>query len=667
MKKLIREAMLALAATALALPACASGLLRPVDARYGDLEIKQHKVRVLINNGFAKTEVDQVFHNPHDQDLEAVYSFPVPEKASMSELSLWIDGKEVIGEVLPKEQARAAYESEKAQGRDAGLNEKNGYQAFEVRVTPVRAQKDTRVRLVYYQPLAIDTGIGRYVYPMEEGGVDDARDAAFFLNAAVAGGETGGFSLDVKLKTAYPIEAVFVASHPDAQVQKLSDGSYAVSLSSSGASCLRRDFVLNYRLADDRPAGFELLPYKAKGRDEGSFMLVVTPGAALRPIAKGSDWTFILDVSGSMQDKLGSLADGVEKALGKLRPEDRFRIAVFNDHARWLIQPYTAANEGNVRKAVADVRALAADGSTDMYSGLQLGLGGLDAGRSSAVLLVTDGVANTGIVDPRKFLELMRQKDVRLFTFVMGNSANRPLLEDLAAVSGGFAVNVSNADSILGQLLLAKSKLTHEAMHGVTVRWDGVKTVDLTPSEPLTLYRGEQLVVFGKYQGSGKAELEFQAEISGAPMRLKVPVTFPAVDERNPEIERLWALARIRELEYKKQLGASAAETEAAIRDLGTRNSLVTDYTSMVVMSEEQFSKHGIARDNARRVGRERAAQAQRASAPQPAYSPQTPAGWSAPNLGGSHSGGGGSLGPLFGLLSALAALAASRRKGSRS
>jgi hypothetical protein len=120
MKKLIYEAAVALAAAATALPVYATGLLRPVDSQYGDLEIKQHKVQVVLNNGFAKTEVDQVFHNPHDKDLEAVYTLPLPEKASMSELSLWIDGKEAIGEVLAKEEARAAYEEEKAQGRVAG-------------------------------------------------------------------------------------------------------------------------------------------------------------------------------------------------------------------------------------------------------------------------------------------------------------------------------------------------------------------------------------------------------------------------------------------------------------------------------------------------------------------------------------------------------------------
>ncbi|QVL49302.1 MAG: hypothetical protein KFB96_01875 [Thiocapsa sp.] len=44
---------------------------------------------------------------------------------------------------------------------------------------------------------------------------------------------------------------------------------------------------------------------------------------------------------------------------------------------------------------------------------------------------MTDGVANVGETEQRNFLRLLEQKEVRLFTFIMGNSANRPLLEAL--------------------------------------------------------------------------------------------------------------------------------------------------------------------------------------------------------------------------------------------
>jgi len=91
-------------------PTPAAGLLTPADGSLPALEIRSHDVDVLIQDGYAVTTVEQQFHNPNDRDLEAVYSFPVPEQGSVAEFTVWIDGKPVTGEVLEKQQARAVYE-----------------------------------------------------------------------------------------------------------------------------------------------------------------------------------------------------------------------------------------------------------------------------------------------------------------------------------------------------------------------------------------------------------------------------------------------------------------------------------------------------------------------------------------------------------------------------
>ena len=141
-----------------------AGLMQPVNRALPDLQIQDHQVRVVIQNGFAVTTVDQVFFNPSDRDMEAVYTFPLPRDGALSELSLWIDGQEIIGEVVEKERAREIHRREKEAGRESAVAEQRDYLAFDVLVNPVRAGAETRVRLVYLQPVEIDSGIGRYVY-----------------------------------------------------------------------------------------------------------------------------------------------------------------------------------------------------------------------------------------------------------------------------------------------------------------------------------------------------------------------------------------------------------------------------------------------------------------------------------------------------------------------
>jgi Ca-activated chloride channel family protein len=608
----------------------AAGLLTPSDGRLPPLELTEQHVEVVIEDGYAITTVEQVFHNPHDRDLEAVYSFPVPEKGAVAEFTLWIDGKPVTGEVLEKHEARRVYQEEKAAGRDAGLTEKDSYKTFDVSVSPVRAGQDTRTRLVYLQPASIDTGIGRFVYPLEEGGVDEEKLAFWTANKKVS----NSFSFDLHLKSAYPVDAVRLPNHPQAQVTQAANGEWRVHMSnqpaaaaantgneagakapafnpqnSNAAFTLDKDLVVYWRQQDGLPGSVDLVAYKPDAAKRGTFMLVVTPGDDLKPITEGSDWVFVLDVSGSMQGKYATLADGVQRALGKLRPNDRFRIILFNDRARELTQGYVTATAEAVKRYSDEVARVQPSNGTNLYAGIQDGLNALDADRTSAIVLVTDGVANVGETEQRKFIELIKRKDTRLFTFIMGNSANRPLLEALTRASGGFAVSISNSDDIVGQLLTAVSKVTHEALHGVKVTINGVKTADLSPADIGSLYRGQQLVLFGHYWGDGMAQVELSGRISGQPKRYHTQFAFPATTRENPELERLWAFASIEDLQAQMEDFGEKADLKRAATDLALEYGLVTDYTSMIVLREEQFAARGIKRDNAARRALEQAAQ----------------------------------------------------------
>lgn len=200
-----------------------------------------------------------------------------------------------------------------------------------------------------------------------------------------------------------------------------------------------------------------------------------------------------------------------------------------------------------------------------------------------------------------------------MFTFVLGNSANRPLLEALAKASNGFAVNISNSDDIVGQLLAATSKVTHEALHGVEIRIDGIKTADITPGAIGSLYRGQQLVIFGHYWGEGMADVRLTGRISGEDKIYQTRFAFPAVATENPEVERLWAYASVEEALQEISNFGENADLKQAVTDLGVEYGLVTDYTAMVVVRDEIFDKHGIKRGNQARLAAEEAAGQQRA------------------------------------------------------
>jgi Ca-activated chloride channel family protein len=391
-------------------------------------------------------------------------------------------------------------------------------------------------------------------------------------------------------------------------------------------------------------------------------MMVITPGVDLKPLTSGVDYCFVLDVSGSMQSKMGTFKKGVMKAIEKLKPEDRFRLVTFSSNASALTRKWLPASDQNRIKAQKMIDSLQAGGSTNLYAGLSLALSDLDDDRAVNIILVTDAVTNTGVVNPVEFHKLLQTVDIRVFGFLLGNSANWPLMQTIAETTGGFYDSISNTDDIMGKLMLADSKIKYEALLNAEVKISGVNVSEITGDTFKKVYRGQQLVLFGKYEKGGKARVTLKANLTGEDKTYATDFVFPDIDHDNPELERLWALAMIEKIEAQERIGnMPLTEAENAIRDLGLEYQVVTDYTSMVVLSDTAFADRGIERRNQSRIAREQQTRTRKAQKTAKNYTVdrQKPAfKFKAPRLGG----GGGAIDPLTGGLAAvLTALGAIR------
>jgi Ca-activated chloride channel family protein len=271
----------------LLLPQCATfgaGTLIPKKSNLKALSIKNHEVNVVINNGFAQTTVTQTFHNPNNTTLEALYDFPLPRNASLSEATATLGETVINGEVLPKEKAEQVYKEERDDGNEAGLASQDEYKRFKFAVSPVEAGGDVTITFVYYQSLEIDTGIGRYVYPLEEGGTDDPAAQNFWTRNETV---ENRFAINVELKSAWPVVDIRTPgfSTQTTPVSEADKRHYQVAMAQQGGS-LNKDFVLYYRLAENQPGRIEMIPYKRAKDKTGTFMMVVTPGLDLKPLVE---------------------------------------------------------------------------------------------------------------------------------------------------------------------------------------------------------------------------------------------------------------------------------------------------------------------------------------------------------------------------------------------
>lgn len=679
-------------------PASGAGLLVADGGFGGVLEIQQQDVHVTINNSVAVTQIDQVFINTENRQVEALYTFPVPREASVSNFSMWIGGTEMIGEVVEKERARQIYESYKRQRRDPGLLEQVDFKQFEMRIFPIPAGAEQRVRIEYYQELNVDHDWATYVYPL-------ATDAS---GRAVDSRVQGRFSMMVDVKSEVPIQELRSESHPEEFVVVGHQPHYAQAAMELTEGDLSQDIVMAVHTQRPR-TGLDVITSHPRGED-GYFLMTLTPGEDLSSTMEPMDYVFLLDISGSMarDQKLAISRQSVAAFIETLGPEDRFDCLAFNIAPTPLFQQMRPASGANLEEAEAFVAAQRARGGTVLQPAISAAYAYRDDDRPLNVVLLSDGMTEVG--EQENLLRLIRSRPtgVRVFCIGVGNEVNRPLLTQMADDAGGLAAFVSTEDSFRRQAQLMRQKLIRPAIENVTVQFQGAEVYDVEPTECGDVFYGTPLRLFGRYASGGPVEVTLRGQVQGGAWEQTVEMKLPEEDEGNSEIERMWAQKRIARLLDMERAG-KASQRDEIVR-LSEGYSIVSPYASMLVLENDaEYRRWKIEQRNAVRVKRDRESRAavqqklaqmrertqegfrvergeklvstpseEQASATGPAGRPEDAADSRSTaqpvqpsrgvdlNVEHSPGGGGGAIGPLTALLSLGAGGAAALRRRKR-
>ncbi len=81
-------------------------------------------VDLTVSGPTARAHVTQVFHNPTDQWVEAVYVYPLPEDGAVDTLKMVVGDRVIIGDIKqPARRPARIYEAAKQAGQTAGLVE----------------------------------------------------------------------------------------------------------------------------------------------------------------------------------------------------------------------------------------------------------------------------------------------------------------------------------------------------------------------------------------------------------------------------------------------------------------------------------------------------------------------------------------------------------------
>jgi len=539
------------------------------------LSVKYHRVIVEIINQVAKTSIDQVFINNHSRDIEGTFIFPLPAGASISEFSMYIGDKKIDGEILDRDKARRIYEDIVRRMKDPALLEYIGRNMFRARVYPITAKGEKRIQLSYTEVLKSEANLVRYVYPL-----DTERFSLHPIKEV---------SLSASISSKIPISNIYSPSHK-VSIRKEGEKDARISYEASNVKP-DKDFSLYYSLTEDE-IGLSFMNWE--GPEDNYFMLLASPPYVHRKEKIiNKNLIFVLDSSGSMSGKkMEQAKEAVRFIVNHLEAGDKFAIVDFDDGVDVLSGQVVPANPENREKALGFVDEIEDSGGTNINDALLRAIEMIEQDeKPSYILFLTDGlptVGVTGTADILKNISRANTLDSRIFVFGVGYDVNTELLDRISSDNRGTSLYIGENDDLEVAISNYYEKISSPLLSDLKIDFDNVRVKDTYPRTLPDLFKGSQLVLVGKYTGSGPVTVTLAGNV-GEKER-----TFVLKDQKLVKkdtygfLPRLWATRRIGYLLEEIRLHGEKQELVDEVKKLGLKFGIVTPYTSFLVTEEER-------------------------------------------------------------------------------
>ena len=566
------------------------------------LPLRHTQVHARIVGYVSTVDVTQQFENPFDSKIEAVYVFPLPEKAAVSEFVMTVGERRIRGILREREEAEAIYAEARAQGYRASLLTQHRPNIFEQKVANIEPGHRIDVNIRYFHTLAYRDGWYSFVFPTVVGprfnppgtndpvtalprtavSPDSTGVAVQYLRPEERSGHDIGISIDLDAGVA--IEAI-EASHLIDE-SRTDDGTATITLANR-TTIPNRDFVFDFKVAGGRIKS-NLLSFKDSGQAEhGYFTMMLYPPDELAGLRRHPlEMVFVLDCSGSMNGQpIAEARAAILSALDRLEPTDTFQVIRFSDNASRFGDEPVRATRRNIERAKLYVRSLNGSGGTMMIEGIRTALDfPHDPRRLRFVTFLTDGYIGNEA-------EILREihgsiGESRIFSFGVGSSPNRYLLERMAVAGRGAVAYLGLDDSGAEVMNDFFGRISHPALSDVSIDWGDTQVSAVYPTRLPDLFVGRPVIVTGRYQGdlgdpmirgvAGGESIELGVRSSGdEPVHTFLP--------------QIWARLRIADLMNRRVWTADPyGELEDLIRHTALDYQLMSDYTAFIAVDASQ-------------------------------------------------------------------------------
>lgn len=591
-------------------------ILRKDGASNAQCPLKHTDVKAEISGSLARVNVTQEFTNPLDEKIEAVYVFPLPQNAAVDDMTMIVGDRTVKGKIKRREEARAIYDAARNAGQVASLLDQERPNIFTQSVANILPGATVKITISYVEHMKYEAGSYEFVFPMvvgpryipgdatgkqatNQGGgfapdTSQVPDGSRITPQVTPKGTRAGhdISIDVMVDAGVAIDNLGCASH-DVNVTRPGINQAFVQLRNQ-ATIPNKDFILKFDVAGKKISDGVLTHRDAQG---GFFSVMLQPPDQVSAAdVTSKELVFVLDTSGSMSGfPIEKAKETMKLALDSLYPNDTFNLITFAGDTHILFpQPQPATRE-NLRKAQVFLESRQGSGGTEMMKAIRAALDSSDQqDHIRIVCFMTDGYVGD---DMTIIGEVQKHPNARVFSFGIGSSVNRFLLDKMAEHGRGEVEYVSLTDDGSAAAKRFHERVRSPLLTDIEIDWNGLPVADVYPKRIPDLFSAKPLILTGRYTAGGKGTIRLKGKQGGREIVREIPVTLPEAESKHDVLATLWARTRIDDLMSQDfqgiQNGNPKTEVSEAITQLGLEYRLMTQFTSFVAVEETVVTDGG--------------------------------------------------------------------------
>lgn len=585
--------------------------------------LKETDVSTNINGIIAETFVTQTYANEGKTPINARYLFPASEGVSIHGMKMQIGDQVITAKIQEREEAKKTFEAAKEEGKSASLLEQQRPNVFSMDVANIMPGDRVRIELHYTEMIVSTEGIYEFVFPTVVGpryASSAAREADNPQDGPGTGGEAsdqwvaapyleegktppGKYNITVSLSTGVPLTGLSSKSH-DIKVEKSSDSTATVTLAHPEDYAGNRDFILSYQLTGEEVSCGLILD---SDEEENYFMLMVQPPKRYTPDQLlPREYIFVLDVSGSMYGYPLETAKGLirDLVLG-LKETDRFNLLLFSNSSMQMSSGSVPATKENIQKAMELIDQESGGGGTELGAALRSAVSTpIKPGFSRSVITITDGY----ISEEKEIFGIIHENlgNTNFFSFGIGDSVNRYLIDGIAKAGQGEAFVVTDSEDAAGTAERFRTYVQAPLLTDIKVDFDGFDAYEVEPPVVPTLFARRPIILFGKWRGQQAGTIRITGQMGGEGLNStdgepgfvqEIDVAAIEAQENSHALPYLWARKKVERLMDYGAPATDSALTKKIVTAIGLKYSMMTPYTSFVAVTETIRNPEGEGKD----------------------------------------------------------------------